>query len=267
LIRDASHGEKDVFKRFGLAGDVVFLLKTATLLSAEAKHLFMPPSFVIIGSSHIAKESVRQVKESFLREKPDLIAIELDRNRLDALLSGQKPDYSLKHIKTLGLHGYLFALIGGMLQRKLGKMVGMEPGAEMKQAALLARSNNLPLLLMDRDVRITLQRLSKRLTRKEKWRLAGDLLFGWLPGRRVKVRIDLSKVPEEEFIATLMEQLKGRYPTFYTILVEERNHIMAQRLLTFLQANPDKKVLAVMGAGHARAVRELVDRSLETKPS
>ena len=36
----------------------------------------------IIGTSHIAKESVEEVKDTILKEKPDIIALELDRKRL-----------------------------------------------------------------------------------------------------------------------------------------------------------------------------------------
>ena len=40
----------------------------------------------IIGTSHIARQSIREVKEAIEKGKPDIVALELDRQRLPALL-------------------------------------------------------------------------------------------------------------------------------------------------------------------------------------
>jgi pheromone shutdown-related protein TraB len=221
------------------------------------------PELIFVGTSHIAAQSITTIKKAFLTHKPNIIAIELDAQRLQALLTKQKPSYSLAHIKTIGFTGYLFAVIGGLLQRKLGKMVGIDPGADMKQAALLAQHNNLPLLLIDRPITLTLQRLSKMMTRKEKWRLVGDILFGRFR-KQGKIHIDLSKLPEEEIIVTLLTQLKERYPSFYTVLVHERNHYMTKQIFTIAKQNPDKKILVVVGAGHLKGIQEILS-SLQTK--
>lgn len=213
------------------------------------------PHITIVGTSHIAEKSVKHIKHVFLTTKPDIIAVELDRRRLEALLTDAKQSNSPRMIKHIGFSGYLFALIGGWLQRKLGRMVGMQPGVDMKQAALLAKNNNLQLLLMDRDITVTLKRLSKRLTAKEKLRFASDLLFGWMK-KSNRVTIDLKKVPESELVVKLLEQLKGRYPTFYDVLVHERNVFMARRLLAVAAANPDKHIMAVVGAGHVQGMQE-----------
>ena len=44
----------------------------------------------IIGTSHISKQSVNDVKEHILIEKPEIIAIELDKIRLYSLLNKKK---------------------------------------------------------------------------------------------------------------------------------------------------------------------------------
>ena len=44
----------------------------------------------IIGTSHISKHSVEEVKDHILTKNPDIIAIELDRSRAHALLSKKK---------------------------------------------------------------------------------------------------------------------------------------------------------------------------------
>ena len=211
----------------------------------------MPVHF--IATSHIAKESVAEIKKAFLDYKPDIIAIELDKRRLHALLTNQKPSYSPAQIPIIGIKGYLFAVIGGLLQRRLGRLVDMQPGADMLQAALLAKNNHLPLFLLDREISITLKRLSK-ITFKEKMRFLQDLFFGW--ATKQKVRINLHQVPKKDLIAQLLHQLKNRYPTLHKVLLEERNIFMAKRLAAAMMSNPDKKFLVVLGAGHLEGVQQ-----------
>ena len=84
----------------------------------------MTNNIIIIGSSHIAKQSLEEVEQIILKETPDFVAIELDKKRFPALLSGQKQEIGWEHLKRFGIKGFLFNLIGGWVERKLGKMVG-----------------------------------------------------------------------------------------------------------------------------------------------
>lgn len=207
------------------------------------------PRITIIGTSHVAEKSIQDIQQAYKETSPDILAVELDRDRLEALVNKRKPNYSPTLIRKIGLAGYLFALVGGLLQRKFGRMVGTDPGSDMLAAINLAKDDHKPLLLIDQPLTITLKRLSKKLTRKEKWRLFTDIAFGWAK-KQPKVAINLKSVPQDEIIATLMEQLKDRYPTFYEVLVHERNIYMARKLMMAAQANPDKHILTVIGAGH-----------------
>ena len=47
-------------------------------------------NIIIIGTSHIAPESVKFVKEKIREEKPEIVAIELDKDRMMSLLQQQK---------------------------------------------------------------------------------------------------------------------------------------------------------------------------------
>ncbi len=213
---------------------------------------------LFVPTSHIASQSINNIKSSFLSFKPDIVCVELDNNRLNALLSNKKPDYSLKLIPRIGLKGYLFAVIGGFLQRKLGRMVGVQPGADMKQAAVLAINNQVPLVLLDRDLSVTLSRLSKAITFKEKLNFVNDLLFGWFRKRK-KISFDLTSVPSDNLIISMMNKLKIRYPSFYRVLLDERNHFMAKKLASLIFSNPDKKIMVVIGAGHEAGLREALN--------
>ncbi|MBN1275193.1 TraB/GumN family protein [Candidatus Woesearchaeota archaeon] len=214
-----------------------------------------------LGTSHIAEQSVNAITKAVEETKPDIIAVELDRQRLHALLSNQKPSYSPRIIKHVGISGYLFAVIGSYFQQKLGRAVGMRPGADMKAAADLARQHQLPLLLLDQDIQVTLRKLSHTLTKKEKRRFLSDLLFGrWK--KQPKIRIDLKKVPEAKLITTLLEQLKDRYPSFHKVLVEDRNHYMARKLAAAALQEQDKRILVIVGAGHLNGLRRAFEETI-----
>lgn len=212
-------------------------------------------NFFILGTSHIASQSIKEIKECFIRSNPDIIAVELDHARLHALLTKAKPNYSPSIIKEIGLQGYLFALLGGLLQKKLGNIAGIQPGSEMLAAIELAREHKKKVSLIDQDLRLTLSRLSRMISWKERMRFIFDLIRA--PFSR-KMRISLDKVPEKKLISQLLLILKERYPNLYSVLVEERNVFMAARLRAISQAHPESKIMVVVGAGHAEGLLSLL---------
>ena len=220
-------------------------------------------NLIIIGTSHIAPESLREVEKVILKEKPGLVALELDRKRLAALLSDKVSRPSIKDIRRVGLKGWLFAVIGGWIERKLGQKVGVSPGAEMLRAFHVAQSVGAKVALIDQDIEVTLRRFSKALTWKEKGRLVADVFKGLLFGPKVK--LDLRKVPSEKLIKKLISEVKKRYPNIYRVLVSERNDYMAHKLAILLQRFPDEQIVAVVGAGHEREIVTLLKKYLKAK--
>ncbi len=212
-------------------------------------------NLVIIGTSHIAESSIKEIEFFFQRENPDIVAVELDTNRLHALLSNQKPNYSLLLIPQLGFKGYLFGVIGSLLQQKLGNIVGIKPGSDMLRAVKLAQMNNKKIALIDRDVRVTLSRLSKAIGWKEKLNFIVDLFSAPFSKR---MKINLKQVPEKELIKKLLGLLKKRYPGLYKVLVEERNKVMALKLRSIMENYPDKKTMVIIGAGHEADLLRLI---------
>ena len=95
----------------------------------------------ILGTSHIARQSIEEVKRLIETEHPDIIALELDRKRLPALMSNAQRKVDFRAIRQIGLKGFLFSIIGAWAERKLGKIVGVAPGSEMKKAVILAKKN------------------------------------------------------------------------------------------------------------------------------
>ncbi len=214
-------------------------------------------NLTVIGTSHIAKDSVSMVRETMLAEKPDIVAVELDHARLQVMLSDEKPRFSLSMLRLMGLTGALFFFIGNFLQRRLGKIIGASPGEEMKTAVKLARQNGTRVALIDQPFNITMSRISG-ISMGEKLKLGRDLLFGVTGLEKEKMRIDLTKVPPESFVRTAMKKVSERYPQLYKALVTDRDNYMAKMLATIIRMEPQSKVVAVVGAGHEREVVRLL---------
>jgi len=214
-------------------------------------------NLTIIGTSHIAIESVKEVESAILSEKPDLVALELDPPRFMALMSKRKKDVSLSDIKSLGVKGYLFASFGSWVEKKLGEVVGVPPGSEMKKAAQTAYRIRADISLIDQDLRITIRRLIRFITFKEKLRFVLDLLKGII-FRKPVVKFDLTKVPEEKIIKTLLKKVKMDYPNLYRVLVTERNAYMSKALYNLMQDY--NNIVAVVGAGHESEIISLIKR-------
>jgi len=220
-------------------------------------------NFKIIGTSHIAAQSINEIKTAVKTDKPDIIAVELDFQRASALMAEQKNKVKLSDILKIGVKSYLFVKIGQYVQQKLGQMVGVSPGSEMKTALELARKEKLEIALIDQPIQTTLKNFSKELTWKEKFRFIGDIFKGLFFKKKQMKELgledfDLSKVPPEEVIEKMMTTLKKRYPNVYKTLVADRNRYMVKKLVKLLRTNPQKKILVIVGAGHKQGMEELL---------
>lgn len=205
----------------------------------------------LIGTSHIAKESIQQVNATILSIKPAVIAVELDVKRLPALFA-KKTSIKLSDIFKIGIKAYLFGKITAAIEKKLGKLVGIAPGSEMKAAIMLARKHNIKLALIDQDIEITLKRLSKSITWKEKLRFIKELISAVF--KRKQIPFDITKVPPAKIIHKLTEEVKKKYPSIHQILIQERDLYMAKVLKKILADHPGEKVVAVVGAGHVNGI-------------
>ena len=129
----------------------------------------------IVGTAHVSQKSIDEVREAIDAVNPDVIAIELDPGRFAALKQQMKeaeerengilPNEEAKpiapEVKSLLKGNFTLMLVQWILayvQRKIGMNVGVEPGAEMKEAIKIAEERNIRILLIDRNINTTLAR-------------------------------------------------------------------------------------------------------------
>jgi pheromone shutdown-related protein TraB len=215
----------------------------------------------ILGTSHIARQSLEEVRNTIESFKPEILALELDKQRLIALFSKKRKASTLAIVRQIGIQGFLFNLIGAFVEKKLGKMVGVKPSSDMKLAYKIAQQKKLQVALIDQNIEITLRNFSKQFTLREKLRFVFDIFKGLLT-RKPLVKIDLAKVPEEKLIELMISHVKKRYPNFHKVLVEDRNIVMSNNLAALMKMFPEKKILAIVGAGHGKDLIKLIKQKV-----
>jgi len=204
----------------------------------------------IIGTSHISPESVEKIREVIRREKPDCVAVELDPRRLELLLKGER-DVSFSTAKEFGFKTYLFAKLASVIQKNLGKKTGILPGDEMLSAVNEAKKLGIDVALIDRDIRLTLEKL-KTLSFREKIGLIKSMLFSVVSGD-----FEIDKVPDKKLVQRALNELKETSPKLFSILVTERDEHMGIALNQL--KNHYENIVAVVGAGHKEGVKNILD--------
>ena len=210
----------------------------------------------LLGTSHISIESINQVREFIESNKPEIVAIELDKKRLYSLLHKRKLKFS--DIRSLGVKGFIINLIAAYIEKKLGKLVGTSPGDEMKTAINLVKEHKLSLALIDQDIEITLKKLAKAITWREKLRFVKEVIKGLITRKQQIEPFDLRKVPPKKTIKKMISLIRTTYPGVYKVLIEERNEVMAKNLYNLITKYPDKKIFAIVGAGHEEDILKLI---------
>lgn len=211
----------------------------------------------LIGTSHIARQSVQEVEQTILKYNPKIVALELDKKRFFSLMQPTKRKMRLSDIRKVGVKGFLFYLLGFWAEKKLGNMVGVAPGSEMKKAAETAMKVKANIALIDEDIEQVLKRLSRRITWREKGRFVKEIIVGVF-SKKQKIKIDLTKVPEEKLIKKLTARVKKDYPSFYKTIIEERNIFMAKNLYKLMNVEKEAMIVAVVGAGHEKELIDLI---------
>ncbi len=151
-----------------------------------------PGSVTVVGTAHISEHSVEEVEETIDRERPDVVAVELDEGRYRQM-KGETPDDldASDLLKGNTVFQFLAYWMLSYVQTQLGERFDIEPGADMNAAIDIAERLGIDVALVDRDIQTTIQRFWARMTVIEKLRMVGGLAFGITDPRIVGVTAGL----------------------------------------------------------------------------
>jgi len=213
----------------------------------------------LVGTAHVSKTSKKEVEDIIKKEKPDEVAVELCENRYHALKNKESwQDTEIKQVIKEG-QTYLFlsSLILSNFQKKLGKELGIDPGAEMLAAVEAAEKSKTSLVFLDRDIQVTLKRAFSSMSLLEKARILKSLLIDTLTAEVDEAFVE--KLKEKDVLADAMSELAKMAPGAKRVLVDERDVYMAG----MLQKVKGKKIVAIVGAGHVEGIKRALPHRIE----
>ncbi|MFA4956866.1 MAG: TraB/GumN family protein [Candidatus Methanoperedens sp.] len=225
--------------------------------------LSIPGKIIIVGTAHVSEKSIAEVNEVIEREKPDIVAVELDKARFQAIKGEEEvKEINLKELLSDGkFYYFMLHWLLAYVQKKIGADTGVKPGAEMMAAIEQAEKTGAKIALIDRDIQLTLGRFWNRMSFFEKLKLFTSLVgasFGF-----GSEKIDIETVTNEDVVTQLVGELRKLAPSAAIVLIDERDAFMAKNLLDLANQG---KVVAVVGAGHREGIQKYLDAP-ETLPS
>lgn len=218
--------------------------------------------YTLLGTAHVSKASIDAVLAAIDSGRFDAVAVELDEQRHKALTN---PDALaqldlVKVIREGKVAPFAANLALAAYQRRLAEQLDVEPGAELKAAAVEAAARGLPLQLIDRDVGITFRRILQGLGWWERAKLGGGILGGLLADDKVS-EDDIERLKEGDILESSFGEFARDTPALYATLIDERDQFMAAKLRE--RADGAKHVLAVVGAGHLAGMARYLSEGQE----
>jgi pheromone shutdown-related protein TraB len=205
---------------------------------------------ILVGTAHVSKKSIEEVRERIFQEKPDAVAVELDQNRFITLTQKKKQEISIVDVIKKGeAHLMLFQLLLSYFQKKIGDKYGVKPGEEMLEAVKCAKEIGADILLIDRDISITFKRFWASLSFFAKIKLVLSLIGGFFRGEE----IDVDEMLKEDVISAMVSEFEKVSPSAAKVLIDERDAFMAGNLISV--SSRYRKIVAVVGAGHVEGIR------------
>lgn len=207
----------------------------------------------LVGTAHVSKESIEEVTDTIRQLMPDSVAIELDEKRADSIQNSEK--YSqLDIIKVLKRHeGFLLLanLILASFQRRMGLNVGVKPGDEMLAAIKTAEELNIPSVMVDRPIQITLKRAWAKNSFWGKCKLFALLVSSAFSKEEIDAS-EIENLKNSSEMDSMMDELAKEMPVIKEVLIDERDSYLAAKIW----AAEGNNVVAVLGAGHLPGVEK-----------
>lgn len=219
--------------------------------------------YTLLGTAHVSRASVDAVEAALATGRYDTVAVELDAQRHRAMTD---PDALSKLDLFQILREGKTGLVAGNLalaayQRRLAEQLGVEPGAELKAAAVGAEARGLRLSLIDRDVGTTLKRAFAGLGFWGRAKLIAGLGASLLADDEVEAS-EIEKLKQGDYLESSFGEFAASSPPLYRAVIAERDVYMANRLRQ-VGAEGAKEVLAVVGAGHLRGLESHLRADLD----
>ena len=224
-------------------------------------------TYYLVGTAHVSQRSVEEVRTVIERVKPDVVCVELDKVRFDALTNDRAfRDLDVFKVVREGRTLYLLAHLAlASYQKRIGASLGVKPGAELLAAVRAASELGIPVELIDRDINITLKRTWKNLGLWKRSMLLSSLVMGWGDDEDGKgeavTEATVEDLKEPKALSEMLAELGRAVPQIKGPLIDERDQYMASK--TAEVGKGKQKVVAVVGAAHVPGMKECFGKPVD----
>lgn len=221
-----------------------------------------PTTVHIVPTSHASTESSQAVKQVVDEIQPDVVAVELDRPRLQKLVQ-QPTEHTVSPRQLLtnteiSRRGRIILYVFALIQSRVSSLLDVDIlGRDMLAGYEAANTHDISLALVDRNIKHTFNRLSEQISGVELTKTLGYFLYSYLllylPG---KGTTDETLNTDEIDVQTLLTSLGEILPTFKRVLVDERNSYITNQVKAL--CGRQNSIVLVIGAAHEPGVRRLL---------
>ena len=221
-------------------------------------------TITILGTAHVSRSSADTVRRLVSSGNYDAVALELCENRYQALID---PDaiskMDLVQVFRKGRGPMVMASLAlGAFQQRIADQLGVEVGAEMRAAISAAAERELPLMLIDRDIGTTLKRIYRNVPLGRRFKLL-TMLIASIIARRTVSEEEIEQLKQGDVLESTFNQFAEEAQDIYQPLVSERDEYMVAKLMQAARAQGHTHILAVVGAGHLKGMRQGFNRDSE----
>ena len=223
---------------------------------------FDDKEFILLGTAHVSKESAQLVQKVIDQERPDTVCVELCQSRYQSIQ--QKDRWQDTDIVKVIKEKKSFLLLSNLLlasfQRRIAKQFDIKPGQEMITAIETAETVGAQVHLADRDIRTTLSRTWRVMGFWGKIKLMFQLMLSLGQLDEIKEE-DIEKMKQQDVLETLLSEVGKSLPALKTILIDERDQYLAEKI----RKAPGNKVVAIVGAGHIPGIKKSWNTDIDTR--
>lgn len=207
---------------------------------------------ILVGTSHVSKESVALVKQVIETEKPDTVCVELCESRYKSIMDrdGWRNMDIVKVIREEKTFLLLTNLLLASFQKKIAADMGIQPGQEMVTAIQTGENIGAKIIPSDREIQITLSKTWRVVGLWEKFKIFFELIMTALMDTPEITEEDIEKMKEQDVLQSILGEVEKSHPVIRAVLIDERD----QYLTHMITQAPGNKIVAVVGAGHVPGI-------------
>jgi pheromone shutdown-related protein TraB len=210
----------------------------------------------LVGTAHVSRQSVDDVRDTIAVIRPDAVCVELCAARHSSMLqrdTWQKMNI-FKIVREKKSAFLLAQLALSSFYRRIGDQLGVQPGAEMLEAVHQCEHTGAALVLADRAIDITLKRVWGSLSLWNKFKMAAHLLAALFVVEKIDAQL-VEDMKNRDQLEIMLEAFTEVFPEVKRRLIDERDAVLARNI----RSAPGATIVAVVGAGHVPGIRACLD--------